>query len=77
MNEREHFEHYMRCQNPCVRLARQSESVGGAYRTITVERAWKAWHSAWATATYIAKRPISDEMVALPVIDPKMLEVGK
>lgn len=45
MTEREHFEDYKRKQNPCVRLARQSEAVGGSYRTVSVQRDWQLWQA--------------------------------
>jgi hypothetical protein len=44
------FEAYMRKRNPCVRLARQQEYLGGHYRTTTVQRAWELWLAASATA---------------------------
>ena len=77
MTEREYFENYMRKQNPCVRLNRQSYVRGGAYLTITVERAWRLWHAAWMTSSYEAERKEDAALVALPVIDPSMMEVGK
>ena len=43
MTEREAFEAHMLNLNPCTRLARQKEEVGGQYRTITVQRAWELW----------------------------------
>lgn len=72
--KREAFENHMRRENPCVRLARQSASLGGEYRTITVQRAWNLWRASWAIATYEAQKY---PMQALPVIDPRLLEVGK
>lgn len=43
---RERFEAHMLRLNACTRLARQNESVGGEYRTISVERAWQQWQAA-------------------------------
>lgn len=43
---RERFESHIIRLNACTRLARQSDSVGGRYRTASVERAWQLWHSA-------------------------------
>jgi len=45
-SEREQFEAHMRSLNPCVRLARQREVLGGYYRTTTVQRAWELWQAA-------------------------------
>lgn len=77
MNEREYFENYMRQQNACVRLARQSFACGGAYRTVTVERAWHLWHAAWMASSYENKKQAEAAVAGLPVIDPQLLEVGK
>lgn len=74
MNEREYFENYMRQQNPCVRLARQSFARGGAYRTVSVDRAWKLWHAAWTATAYEAKKQADAALIPLPVVDPSMLE---
>lgn len=46
VQHREAFETYMRAQNACVRLARQSEAVGGEYRTVSVQKAWVLWLAA-------------------------------
>jgi hypothetical protein len=43
------FEAHMRSRNPCVRLARQQEYLGGHYRTVTVQRAWELWLAALAS----------------------------
>ena len=48
-SERELFEAHMRTLNPCVRLARQREVLGGYYRTLTVQRAWELWQAARRT----------------------------
>jgi hypothetical protein len=77
MTAREYFENYMRQQNACVRLARQSFACGGAYRTVSVERAWQLWHAAWMASNYEAKKPGGASLMGLPVINPYMLEVGK
>ncbi len=42
---RQAFEAHMREQNPCVRLSRQREVLGGHYRTTTVRRAWELWQA--------------------------------
>jgi hypothetical protein len=72
MTEREAFENYMKRQNPCVRLYRHSYP-GTDYRTITVERAWKLWRAAWATANYEAKKPEGAEPMPLPNINPELI----
>ena len=40
---RSEFEAHILSLNVCTRLARQSESIGGFYRTTTVQRAWELW----------------------------------
>lgn len=75
MTAREYFENYMHQQNPCVRLARQSAAVGGQYRSITVERAWKTWGTAWMCADHEAKKQA--DLLHLPVIDPDLLDTSK
>ena len=47
--ERAEFEAHMRKLNACTRLERQSEAVGGNYRTISVQRAWELWQAARAS----------------------------
>lgn len=47
--EREAFEAHMRKLNACTRLERQSEAVGGNYRTISVQRAWELWQAGRAS----------------------------
>lgn len=48
---REEFEVHMRKLNACVCLYRQNDSVGGEYRTVSVERSWKLWQAADKAAT--------------------------
>lgn len=45
MTDREAFEAHMLKLNPCTRLARQKELLGGHYRTTTVQRAWELWQA--------------------------------
>lgn len=59
---REEFEAYMLRCNVCTRLARQSEAVGGQYRTTSVERAWQQWQAA-----YVAGQRSEREECALPL----------
>jgi hypothetical protein len=42
---REAFEAYIRRAHPHMRLHRQVEALGGQYRTMTVQRAWKLWQA--------------------------------
>lgn len=44
--DRQAFEQFMLQRNACTRLARQSDAVGGQYRTVTVQRAWELWQAA-------------------------------
>lgn len=60
MTMREEFERQMIAENACTRLARQSESVGGEYRTVSVERAWLRFQAAYA-AGQRAERQSSQE----------------
>lgn len=48
MTMRDEFERQMRAENACTRLERQQDAVGGQYRTISVERAWKRFQAAYA-----------------------------
>lgn len=56
MTMREEFERQMLAENACTRLARQSEAVGGEYRTVSVERAWQRFQAAYAAGQRAAER---------------------
>lgn len=59
MTMREEFEQQMRAENACTRLERQQDAVGGQYRTISVERAWKRFQAAYAAGQRAEREEIA------------------
>ncbi|MBO9679515.1 MAG: hypothetical protein J7556_14835 [Acidovorax sp.] len=63
LSDREHFEAHMRSLNACTRFARQSQELGGCYRTVTVQRAWELWQAARCAPQPVAREPLTDEQI--------------